>query len=46
LLRRLNIFNHTNLAEPGGTVTTAQFGRISGTSTDARDVQLALRLQF
>lgn len=41
-----NIFNHTNLAEPGGTVTTAQFGRISGTSTDARDVQLALRLQF
>jgi hypothetical protein len=41
-----NIFNHTNLALPGGTVTTAQFGRIAGTSTDARDVQLALRFQF
>lgn len=41
-----NIFNQTNLANPGGTVSTAQFGRISGTSTDARDVQLALRFTF
>lgn len=41
-----NLFNHTNLDLPGGTLTTAAFGRISSTSTDARDVQLALRLHF
>jgi len=41
-----NIFNRTNLSNPGGTVSTAPFGRISSTSTDARDVQLALRFQF
>ncbi len=41
-----NSFNHTNLGQPGGTVGNAQFGVISTTATDARDVQLALRLRF
>jgi hypothetical protein len=41
-----NALNRTNLGQPGGTFGTAQFGRIASTSTDARDVQLALRYQF
>jgi hypothetical protein len=41
-----NLPNHTNLDLPGGTFGTAQFGKIAGTSTDARDIQFALRYQF
>lgn len=41
-----NAFNRNNLGAPGGTFGTSTFGRITSTSTDARDVQLALRYQF
>jgi hypothetical protein len=41
-----NVFNHTNLGQPGGTPGTSTFGRINSTATDARDVQFALRYQF
>jgi hypothetical protein len=41
-----NIFNHVNLGQPGASLTTSTFGRISSTATDARDVQFALRYQF
>ena len=45
-LETFNTFNHTNFAQPGGTFGTSTFGKVTGTATDARDVQLALRYQF
>jgi hypothetical protein len=41
-----NIFNHVNLGQPGASFSTSSFGKISGTSTDGRDIQFALRYQF
>jgi hypothetical protein len=38
-----NLFNHPEFAFPGSSIGTAQFGRISGTSRDPRDVQLSLK---
>jgi len=45
-LETFNTFNHTNFATPGGTFSNPTFGVVTGTATDARDVQLALRYQF
>jgi hypothetical protein len=41
-----NIFNHANFSNPDRTVTDANFGIISGTSTAPREIQFALKLQF
>jgi hypothetical protein len=38
-----NALNHAEFAAPGATISTAQFGRISGTTRDPRDIQLALK---
>ncbi len=38
-----NALNHAEFAAPGSTIATAQFGRISGTTRDPRDIQLALK---
>jgi len=39
-----NGFNRAEFAAPGSTIGTAQFGRISGTTRDPRDIQLSLKL--
>ena len=39
-----NLFNHPEFGFPGSSIGTAQFGRISGTTRDPRDVQLSLKL--
>ena len=43
-----NIFNHTNFANPDGHFSDGptEFGKITGTSVDQREVQLALKLYF
>ena len=41
-----NIMNRPIFANPGVTLGTPQFGRISATSTDPRDIQFALKLYF
>ena len=41
-----NIFNHVNLGQPGASFGTSTFGKITGTATDGRDIQFALRYQF
>jgi hypothetical protein len=38
-----NGFNRAEFAAPGATIGTAQFGRISGTTRDPRDIQLSLK---
>ncbi|HWB97180.1 MAG TPA: hypothetical protein VG672_10770, partial [Bryobacteraceae bacterium] len=38
-----NAFNRTEFALPGAVIGTAQFGKISGTSRDPRDIQLSLK---
>lgn len=38
-----NLFNHPEFGLPGAAIGTAQFGRISGTTRDPRDVQLSLK---
>ncbi len=38
-----NTFNHAQFGFPGSTLNTPQFGIISGTSKDPRDVQLSLK---
>lgn len=40
---RAEFFNHPEFGLPGSGITTAQFGRISGTSRDPRDIQLSLK---
>jgi hypothetical protein len=40
-----NALNHTNLNNPGTTVTTSSFGRITG-AREPRIIQMALRLSF
>ena len=43
-----NIFNHTNFANPDGHFSdgATEFGKITATSVDQREVQLALKLYF
>ncbi len=41
-----NLFNHPIFAQPGGSAGTPQFGRISATSIDSREIQFALKLLF
>ncbi len=41
-----NLLNHAEFAFPGSTIGTAQFGRISGTGRDPRDIQLSLKLMW
>jgi hypothetical protein len=41
-----NLFNRPDFAQPGNTLGTPQFGRITKTSNDSREIQLALRLTF
>ncbi|MCI0718776.1 MAG: hypothetical protein L0338_07335 [Acidobacteria bacterium] len=41
-----NFFNHPNFSLPGGTLGTANFGRIFSTSTNPRDIQFALKFYF
>jgi hypothetical protein len=38
-----NLFNHPEFGLPGASINTAQFGRISGTTRDPRDIQLSLK---
>jgi len=41
-----NLFNRPDFGMPGATLGTPQFGTITSTSDDAREIQLALRLWF
>lgn len=41
-----NLFNHPIFAQPGGTAGTPQFGKISATALDSREIQFALKLAF
>ncbi len=41
-----NAFNHPNLSQPNRTVTSSNFGRITSTFVDPRNIQLAMRLVF
>ena len=41
-----NIMNRPIFANPGVTLGTPQFGRISATSADPREIQFALKLYF
>ncbi len=41
-----NILNHANFGLPDTTVTDSGFGQITGTSTDPREIQFALKLLF
>ena len=38
-----NLLNRPEFASPGASIGTAQFGRISGTTRDPRDIQLSLK---
>ncbi|MCC6589206.1 MAG: carboxypeptidase regulatory-like domain-containing protein [Bryobacterales bacterium] len=38
-----NAFNRAEFGFPGSSINTAQFGRISGTSRDPRDIQMSLK---
>ncbi len=41
-----NAFNHANFSNPAATFGTSSFGNITSTSTNARNIQLALKLLF
>jgi hypothetical protein len=41
-----NLFNHPDFAQPGQTLGTPQFGEITATAIDNRELQFALRLTF
>jgi len=41
-----NIFNHPIFANPGATLGTAQFGKISATAVEPREIQFAVKLYF
>lgn len=41
-----NTLNHPNQGDPGTTLGSASFGRITSTSGDPRDIQLGLKLVF
>jgi hypothetical protein len=49
VLFRAELFNATNTPQfgnPGGTLGTAAFGRVTGTSADQRQIQFALKYSF
>lgn len=41
-----NIFNRPIFGQPGTTLGTPQFGTLTSTAIDPRDIQLALKLSF
>jgi hypothetical protein len=41
-----NLFNHPIFGQPGGTAGTPQFGQISTTAIDSREIQFGLKLVF
>jgi hypothetical protein len=41
-----NAFNSPQFANPGGTLGTGTFGRVTGTAADNRQIQLALKYSF
>jgi len=41
-----NAFNNTNFGNPGGAVTTPNFGRILGTQSQQRSIQMGLKLYY
>ena len=41
-----NALNHVNLGGPNGSINSSQFGRITGTATGMRSMQMGLRFQF
>ena len=41
-----NAFNIANFGNPGTTVGTANFGRITGTQNNQRSIQMGLKLNF
>ena len=41
-----NALNHPNMGDPGTTLGTASFGRVTSTVSDPRDIQLGLKLIF
>ena len=49
LLFRAEMFNISNtpqLGNPGGTLGTGTFGRVTGTAADNRQIQFALKYTF
>lgn len=45
-LEMFNAFNHPIFAQPNATLGTPQFGTLTSTSYDPREIQVALRLSF
>lgn len=45
-IEAFNLMNNTNLANPNGTLGTANFGRITATTNEARFLQMAVKLEF
>ncbi|MEO6966036.1 MAG: TonB-dependent receptor [Acidobacteriaceae bacterium] len=41
-----NIFNHTNLGNPGNTIGSSSLGKITGAAGTGRQIQFALKLAF
>ena len=41
-----NLPNHPIFGQPGGTVGTGNFGRITGTRVDSREIQFGMKLFF
>ena len=39
-----NVINHPNFANPAANISNANFGQISSTSLDNRDIQFALKI--
>jgi hypothetical protein len=41
-----NLFNHVNLGPPTNDMSSAAFGRIGNTATDAREFQVGVKVTF
>ena len=41
-----NAANHKNLGNPDTSVISAAFGKVSGTRTNMRELQVALKIRF